>query len=67
MATQADLDALKKARDSGILTVEYDSQGRVTYRDIDDLRKAINDVENELAVASGLQPVTQSLTTFSRG
>ena len=51
MATQADLDRLLRCKFSGVLTVEYASDVRVTYRSMDELDRAIATVRAELALA----------------
>lgn len=67
MAYTADqLQALQDALASGELTVEFDGK-RVTYRSIDDLRKAIATVQGELA-ADGTVPARTrvSYAAFSK-
>ena len=46
--TQADLDALKKAKASGALTVEYAGR-RTTFRSLAELNSIIADIERELS------------------
>ena len=46
--TQADLDNIKRAIASGELTIESNGR-RVTYRSVDELRKARDDVAADLA------------------
>lgn len=50
--SQGQLESLQAALASGVLTVTY--MGRtVTYRSVDDLRKAIQTVQNSLANQAG--------------
>ncbi|MGA0595408.1 phage head-tail joining protein [Enterovirga sp. CN4-39] len=51
--TTQDRDRLKAAIASGVLTVETEGRGRVTYRSMAELRSALGDVERELAATSG--------------
>jgi uncharacterized small protein (DUF1192 family) len=51
MATQADLDRLVRARNSGALRVSYEGKS-IEYRSIAELEKAIAAVQAELDAAS---------------
>lgn len=50
----AQLAALEKARASGALRVRHGDTD-VTYRSIDDIRKAIADIEGAIAALNGTQ------------
>lgn len=50
---QARLEKLEKARASGAKTVAYDNNKMVTFRDVDDLNKAIAAVKSDIAAAGG--------------
>lgn len=56
-STQADLDALIQARNSGALTVQY-ADRRVTYRSLAEIERTIDRIQRELG---------QSEPNFSRG
>lgn len=50
--SQGQLDALQAALASGVTTVTY--MGRtITYRSVDDLKKAIQTVQNSMAAQAG--------------
>ena len=49
MATNAELAAIKAARNSGALRVTLDGQS-VNYRSLDDMDRIISDIERELSV-----------------
>lgn len=49
---QADIDRLKKARFSGVRSTTVDGQS-TTFSSDEDMRRAISDLESELAVAGG--------------
>lgn len=51
--TQADVDALRKAYYSGILTVRSETGRTTTYQDSAALRAALDRAEDELAGESG--------------
>ena len=55
--TQADLDALIAARNSGAKMVELPTLGRVVYQSLDDLNKAIAAAQRDLQLASATVPV----------
>ena len=61
--TQADVDALKTAAASGILTVRYDGPPArmITYQSLRDMQRQIVLMEQELARSSG----TTSTYTFA--
>lgn len=56
--------ALEKALASGHLTVEYDGK-RVTYRSIEEIKKALAYVQQEIDAASAAGVVTQSFAAYS--
>ena len=64
--TQEQLASLKSALASGALRVRHENRD-VTYRSVDDLRDAIQVVENELAKQSGAIRHTRSYASFSKG
>jgi hypothetical protein len=49
---QARLDSLKKALANGARSVGYGDK-RVEYRDVDEIRKAITDVESDISALQG--------------
>ena len=53
---QARLEALKAARDSGVLRVRY-GETDTTYRSLDEIDRIIAAIETDLARASGAQRV----------
>jgi len=64
--TLTQLQALKDALASGELTVSYEGK-TVTYRSVDELRKAIVTVEGELAEAGQITAKPRrSFAVFSR-
>ena len=54
ISLQKRIDALKKARDSGVLRVSH-GDSDVTYRSLDEILRAIAAAEREIAVLSGSQ------------
>ena len=64
--TQSDLDAIKQAIASGELEVAY-SDKKVKYRSINELIKAKNMIEKELAAESGTRPARMYRVNVSKG
>lgn len=62
--TQADIDNLKAAIASGVLTVSYDGPPRrtITYQSLDAMRALLADMLSELARAGGRSSVTYAST-----
>lgn len=60
--TQAQLDALRAAFASGVLTVEYDGK-RVTYASRDDLKRRIDEIEKTINPAA---PARYSYASFRK-
>lgn len=52
---QIELDGLKAARSSGILTVRHGDQS-ITYRSLAEIEKSISVLEKEIGVLSSDQP-----------
>ncbi|HYD05939.1 MAG TPA: hypothetical protein VEC60_09440 [Reyranella sp.] len=65
---QAQLDTLRRARGSGVLTVE-DGGKRITYRSMDELEKAIGAVTQDIArmTATDTNPVPARTMRSSTG
>lgn len=55
--TQADLDAIKKAKASGALRVDLPSVGSVTYRSLAEMRAIESDIQAELNAAAGVKRI----------
>ncbi len=51
--TQADLDAIRKIKASGMLSGELPTVGRVTYRSLAELKQIEADIQTDLNTASG--------------
>ena len=64
--TQANLDTLKAALASGTLRIQYEDRA-IVYRDLDEIRQAIQIVEAELAQQAGTPRQTRSYAKFSKG
>ena len=64
--TEDQLIALEQALASGALTVEY-ADRRITYRSIDDLKKAIQVVKAELNSGTINEHPTRSVAKTSKG
>ena len=64
--TQAQLDALQAALASGTLRVQYEDR-MITYRDLDEIRQAIQIVQGELAGQAGTPRYTRSYASFRKG
>ena len=56
--TPQHLDALKEAIASGVLRLSYEGR-TVEYRSMDELKAALNEVENALSREQGKTPVRQ--------
>jgi len=69
MITAAELqsmrDALQRAIYSGTRRVQFTDRA-VEYNSIDDMRKALADIDTAIASASGATPSSFSLATHSR-
>jgi hypothetical protein len=50
--TQTDIDALKAAISTGMRDVQYSDGSRMVYRDLDEMRSILADMEAEVAGAS---------------
>jgi predicted RNA-binding protein associated with RNAse of E/G family len=59
--TQADIDELKKAVSSGILTVKY-ADRTVTYQSLADMRALLADMQRDVAAAAGSNSFTLAAT-----
>lgn len=64
--TELDRDRLKRAIASGILTVDHPQVGRVTYRDLPQLQRALSTVEAELSLAIDPAPPTRRVVVTTR-
>jgi len=64
-ATQAQIDAMKKALYQGASSVTFPDGGSINYRSVEDLERAIARAETELAAASGTA-LSQSYASFSK-
>lgn len=64
--TQTDIDALNEAIASGERVVVHNGQS-VTYRSIDDLIKARNDLRNEMASAATESPRRKRFYAYYAG
>lgn len=63
MATQADIERLEKAINSGAMSVQYQDR-KVTYRSLEEMRSRLVELRREL----GQVPrVVRKKTTFSKG
>lgn len=62
--SQTDIDNLKRAIASGVLTVEIEGK-RVSYRSMEDLERALARAEAEVNGSSSSY-VTQSVAAFTR-
>ena len=51
--SQADLDAVRRIKASGMLSGELPSIGRVTYRSLDELRRIESDIQSDLNTDAG--------------
>lgn len=66
--TTDDLKKVERAIASGALTVDYAGQGRVTYRSIEDLRRAREMILAALAEAGAIATrPTRRYASFSNG
>jgi hypothetical protein len=67
--TQADLDNLKAAIASGVLSVTYDGPPRrsVTYHDLDKMRALRAEMEREVQAAAGTPTTTYRRVRFRKG
>jgi len=63
---QAQLDALKAQRASGVARVSYDGKS-IEYRGDGEIAEAIRSLEAELKSLSGGKPVRQIRVTSSKG
>jgi len=66
--TQTDVDRLKEAVRSGILTVSYDGPPRrqITYQSLAEMRDLLKEMENDVADATGERKGFR-LASFSGG
>jgi hypothetical protein len=66
--TQADIDSLKAAVASGVLTVTFDGPPRrsVTYQSLDSMRSLLASMVQEVAAASG-SPTSYRFASTSKG
>jgi hypothetical protein len=62
---QSMLDALKRAKYAGLRRVQFTDR-LVEYNTIDDMRKAIADLEAEIATRTGQAPSAFTLASHSR-
>ena len=62
---QAMRDALQRAIFSGTRRVQFTDRA-VEYNSVDDMRKALADIDNAIATASGSTPSSFSLAMHSR-
>ncbi|MBZ7921648.1 hypothetical protein LAC81_07620 [Ensifer adhaerens] len=62
--TQTQIDALKKAIASGVLTVRHGDE-QVTYRSFSEMRQLLKDMEAEVNPSS--QPSRRTVAGFTRG
>jgi len=62
---QSMLDALKRAKYAGLRRVQFTDR-LVEYNTVDDMRKAIADLEMEIAARNGQAPSAFSLASHSR-
>lgn len=53
--TQADLDAIKKAKASGALRVDLPSVGSVTYRSLAEMNTIQNEIQAEVDATAGVK------------
>lgn len=63
---QAKLDALKSIKYSGLRGLRFPDGRAADYNSVDDLQKAIADLEQEIAAAPNVTPPSFSLATHSR-
>ena len=64
--TEAQRDALKAALASGVRTVTYDGT-TTTYRDLDEVRSILGEINAELSVAAGKKTTRQIRVIGKRG
>lgn len=64
-SVQARIDALKKARDSGVLTIRHGDES-TTFRSTDEIMKAITAATADLAALQGLPARVTSYRFVSR-
>lgn len=64
--TEAQLQALKNALASGVLTVSFGDR-TMTYRSVDELKKAIAQVQGEIDKQNGTTTTRQVRTYTSKG
>jgi hypothetical protein len=62
---QSMLDALKRAKYAGVRRVQFTDRA-VEYQSMDEIRKAIVDLESEIAAQGTAAPSAFSLATHSR-
>lgn len=65
-AKQARLEALRKARDSGALTVMHNGES-VTYRSLSEIERIISTLEGEIGTAAGTTPTRRTYGAYRRG
>lgn len=67
--TQADIDRLKTAIASGIVTVSYDGPPRrtVQYQNTKDMLAALAAMEAEVVIATGTGRSTSTVARFTKG
>ena len=63
--TQTDVDRLKNAMATGVLTVEYEGR-RVTYRSQAELERALALAQEDVAQATAEGAITYSLASHDR-
>ena len=63
--TEEQVQALREALTSGVLTVSYDGKS-VTYRSVDEIKTALTEIENARAREAGRQ-VRQIRITSNKG
>jgi hypothetical protein len=66
--TQADIDTLKAAVASGVLSVEYSGPParRITYQSLESMQKLLAQMVTEVQAASGARP-SYKLAAFRKG
>ncbi len=64
--TETQRAALQAALTSGAMTVEYDGK-RVTYRSIDEIKKALDEVNRDLNSQAGTPSPRQFRVTSAKG
>lgn len=65
--TQTDIDKLKAAMASGVLSVRYGVNHQVQYQSLDDMARQLKRMEDEVAAANGSSNYRRSVASYSSG